>query len=352
MSKKSYQQENNKFKTLSDNLLHNMPDFMMEFYLAYETAFLPKTMYAYLTDMNDFFQYLVETAHLSDSVADLSILDLNGVTLKMYNEYLHSLRKRQDVRAESRKITSIKRICTFLLKVHTEFENSDFLSIEYPKLPKKEYVVSLNADEIEKVMDNVENGTTLTKRELKFHDNLKNRDVAILALMLGTGIRISECVGLDLKDVDLDNHSIHVFRKGSKEMNIYFSDSVQSALYLYMLERKEMKNINPGHENALFISQHHRRISDDAVRNLVKKYTPASIVGTKNITPHKLRSTYGQNLYNKEHDLYLVSDVLGHASANTTKLYAAVSDEQRKYAGTIEILHQKEEKANAENENK
>ena len=70
-------------------------------------------------------------------------------------------------------------------------------------------------------------------------------------------------------------------------------------------------------------------------------------MGSKKISPHKLRSTYGQNLYNKEHDLYLVSNVLGHESVNTTKLYAAVPDEKRKYAGNIEILRQ-----NTENDRK
>lgn len=343
MSKKSYQQENLKFKNLSDNLLQTMPFYVRDFYLTYETAILPKTMYAYLSDLNDFLNYLVNKAHLSNQIQNITLADLNSLKLKDYNEYLHDLRTRQDPRAESRKISAIKKIFTFLRETESEFNNPDFLSIQYPKLPKKESVIALDPDEIEKVMDNAEKGTTLTDRELKFHSNLKNRDVAILALMLGTGIRVSECVGLDVKDVDLNNHSINVYRKGMKEMNIYFSDSVQSALYLYLLERKEMKNIKPGHEDALFISQHHKRISDDAVRNLVKKYTPASIVGSKKISPHKLRSTYGQNLYNKEHDLYLVSNVLGHESVNTTKLYAAVPDEKRKYAGNIEILRQNTE---------
>lgn len=154
MSKKSYQQENLKFKNLSDNLLQTMPFYVRDFYLTYETAILPKTMYAYLSDLNDFLNYLVNKAHLSNQIQNITLADLNSLKLKDYNEYLHDLRTRQDPRAESRKISAIKKIFTFLRETESEFNNPDFLSIQYPKLPKKESVIALDPDEIEKVMDN------------------------------------------------------------------------------------------------------------------------------------------------------------------------------------------------------
>ena len=87
-----------------------------------------------------------------------------------------------------------------------------------------------------------------------------------------------------------------------------------------------------GHEEALFLSSQMKRMSVRTVENMVKKYTQ-TVTTSKNITPHKLRSTYGTALYQETGDIYLVADVLGHSDVNTTrKHYAALEDEQRRRA--------------------
>lgn len=149
--------------------------------------------------------------------------------------------------------------------------------------------------------------------------------------MLGTGIRVSECVGLNLNDIDLKNDGIRVHRKGGKEVTVYFSDELESLLLSYLAERKHMETAK-GHEEALFISLQMKRISVRSVEKLVKKYAKA-VAPLKKITPHKLRSTYGTNLYRETGDIYLVADVLGHSDVNTTKKhYAALEDDRRKKA--------------------
>ena len=164
-----------------------------------------------------------------------------------------------------------------------------------------------------------------------YHERTKTRDLALLTLMLGTGIRVSECVGLDIDDVDLKNNGIKIHRKGGAEVIVYFSDEVAEAVCRYLEERMGITAV-AGHENALFLSMQNRRITVRAVENLVKKYSKL-VTNLKNITPHKLRSTYGTSLYRETGDIYLVADVLGHKDVNTTrKHYAAIEDDRRRKA--------------------
>ena len=152
-----------------------------------------------------------------------------------------------------------------------------------------------------------------------------------MTLLLGTGIRVSECVGLNTDDIDFRNAGIHIFRKGGKEVIIYFGDEVEEALRMYQEERKRILPEN-SHEDAFFLSLQKKRISVRSVENLVKKYA-RTVTTLKNITPHKLRSTYGTSLYRETGDIYLVADVLGHSDVNTTrKHYAALEDSRRRSA--------------------
>lgn len=152
-----------------------------------------------------------------------------------------------------------------------------------------------------------------------------------MTLLLGTGIRVSECIGLNLNDVDFNVDGIRIHRKGGKEVIIYFGDEVEQALRAYLEERKKMIPA-PGNEEALFLSMQKKRMNVRSVENLVKKYSRI-VTPLKKITPHKLRSTYGTNLYRETGDIYLVADVLGHADVNTTKKhYAALEDERRRSA--------------------
>lgn len=153
----------------------------------------------------------------------------------------------------------------------------------------------------------------------------------MLTLLLGTGIRVSECVGLDIQDLDFETNGMKIHRKGGAEVILYFGDEVREALLDYLDER-ELITAKEGSEDALFLSMQRNRISVRAVENLVKKYS-RTVTTLKNITPHKLRSTYGTQLYKETGDIYLVADVLGHKDVNTTrKHYAAIEDERRRRA--------------------
>ena len=191
--------------------------------------------------------------------------------------------------------------------------------------------IRLDADEVAQLLDEVESGDSLSKNQQRFHEKTKVRDLALMTLLLGTGIRVSECVGLDINDIDFKNGGIHIHRKGGKEVTVYFGTEVETALQDYLDERND---IIPEEGSEMLSSplSRKKRMNVRSVENLVKKYAKI-VTPLKKITPHKLRSTYGTNLYRETGDIYLVADVLGHSDVNTTKKhYAALEDERRRSA--------------------
>ena len=209
-----------------------------------------------------------------------------------------------------------------------------------PKLHDKA-IIRLDTDEVALLLDFVESaGEHLTGQALNYYKKTRDRDIAILTLLLGTGIRVSECVGLDIKDVDFKNNGIMVTRKGGNQMVVYFGDEVAEALKNYMAGDREAATPLPGHEQALFLSTQRKRMGVQAVENMVKKYARQVTPNKKN-TPHKLRSTYGTSLYKETGDIYLVADVLGHKDVNTTKKhYAAIDDNRRRKAASAVKLRE------------
>ncbi|HKL98614.1 MAG TPA: tyrosine-type recombinase/integrase, partial [Mobilitalea sp.] len=195
-------------------------------------------------------------------------------------------------------------------------------------------------DEVARLLDEVENAENMTKTQQKYHEKTKLRDLALMTLLLGTGIRVSECVGLDIDDVDFEVNGIKIRRKGGYEVVVYFGTEVSDALLEYLAERKKLNPVE-GHTNALFLSLQLKRLNVRSVENLVKKYA-STVTKLKKITPHKLRSTYGTSLYRETGDIYLVADVLGHKDVNTTKKhYAAIEDSRRRSAANIVKLREK-----------
>lgn len=273
----------------------------------------------------------------------LSILDsIRREDIEEYLEYVTYYQKddreiTNEERGKSRKLASLRSFYNYFFQSELIEKNPAAL-IPMPKLHQKE-IIRLDADEVALLLDEVEDGDKLTKSQKRFHDKTKVRDTALLTLLLGTGIRVSECVGLDIEDVDFKNNGIKVRRKGGYEAIVYFGEEVEKALFDYLEQRKRIIPLS-GHEHALFLSMQNRRITVRAVENMVKKYA-STVTTLKKITPHKLRSTYGTSLYRETGDIYLVADVLGHKDVNTTKKhYAALEDERRRRAANAVKLRE------------
>ena len=232
-------------------------------------------------------------------------------------------------RGVKRKLASLRTFYNYYFKKELIDTNPAF-KVDMPKLHDKA-IVRLDSDEVSQLLDKVESGADLSKKQTFYHEKTKVRDMAILTLLLGTGIRVSECVGIDINDIDWKNNGVKVHRKGGAEVVVYFGEEVRESLLEYADER-ELINPLEGNENAFFLSMQRKRIGVRAVENLVKKYSKL-VTNVKNITPHKLRSTYGTALYQETGDIYLVADVLGHKDVNTTrKHYAALEDDRRRKA--------------------
>ncbi|OYP07087.1 integrase, partial [Lachnotalea glycerini] len=243
-----------------------------------------------------------------------------------------------DERGKMRKLAALRTFYNYYYKKEL-IEKNPALLVTMPKIHDKN-IVRLDVDEVASLLDEVEQGTGLTKKQQQFHSKTKLRDLAMLSLLLGTGIRVSECVGLDITDIDFKNGGIKIHRKGGNEVVVYFGEEVELALLNY-LEERELIIAEDKSQNALFLSLQNKRINVRSVENLVKKYSKL-VTQLKNITPHKLRSTYGTNLYRETGDIYLVADVLGHKDVNTTKKhYAAIEDERRRSAAKAVRLREK-----------
>ncbi len=305
------------------------------------------TRLAYAIDLNTFFTFLHDE-RVSFSEKDLRLMndeDLEKLTrndIIAYTEYLTYYLKASDDSSVPNKIfvnheLAIKRkLCTVRSFYDYLFKNQRISSnvtelVPLPKIHEKP-IIRLNKDEMVRMLEQAQSGDQLTGHQQKFQKITARRDYAILSLFLGTGIRVSECVGMNIGDVDLENNAFIVTRKGGNQVVLYFPPEVAEALADYMDERNGIETV-PGHEDALFLSLQRRRITQRAVQNLVKKYAAVAAPLKTKISPHKLRSTYATNLYNETGDIYLVADVLGHTSVDTTrKHYADMTDARRRMA--------------------
>ena len=331
-------------------MLSELPAFFKDFFRGIEPRTQSRTQIAYAYDIKIFLQFLLEEnpsiKKSYGNVTEIPISVLESLTVTDIEEYMEYLKYRDtDGKKISNKENAIKRKISTLKSVFKYFYRTEKISenimerVQLPKFHSKE-IIRLDIDEVAMMIDEAERGEGLSDRQRAYHGKTKVRDVALLSLLLGTGIRVSECVGLDISDVDFKNNGILIHRKGGKEVTVYFSDEVKEALQNYYDERVLILE-ESGHEGAFFLSMQNKRLSVRSVENLVKKY--AKIISPlKKITPHKLRSTYGTNLYKETGDIYLVADVLGHSDVNTTKKhYAAIEDDRRRSARNVVKLREK-----------
>lgn len=325
-------------------LLQELPAFARSYFRAIEPTSSTTTQIAYAHDLRVFFRFLMENnpALKNQDIVRLPVQILDQIQpedIEEYQEYLKLYEKdgggqvTNGERGMKRKMSALRSFYAYFYKRQLITANPT-LFVDMPKIHDKA-IIRLDADESAALLDYIEHcGDQLTGQKKIYWEKTKVRDLALITLLLGTGIRVSECVGLDVDDIDFKNNGIKVIRKGGNEMVVYFGEEVEEALKNYLEVRK---NITPiaGHENALFYSTQRKRLGVRAVENLVKKYA-REITTTKKITPHKLRSTYGTALYKETGDIYLVADVLGHKDVNTTKKhYAALEEDRRRQAASV-----------------
>ena len=338
-------------------VLSTMPRFAKAYFRAIEPTTSTRTRLSYAYDVRTFFRFLQEENPLfaKTDVTDWTVdmLDkLEASDIEEYQEFLKVYDIEKNMTGATREVSRItngekglKRKMSALRSFYAYYYKRQMIQrnptvlVDMPKLHEKA-IVRLDDAETANLLDYIEHGgDKLTGQKKMYYEKTKVRDLAIVTLLLGTGIRVSELVGLDVQDVDFRNGGIKVIRKGGSEMVVYFGEEVEKALLDYLEVREGITPV-AGHENALFYSTQKKRMGVQAVENMVKKYA-REITTTKKITPHKLRSTYGTSLYRETGDIYLVADVLGHKDVNTTrKHYAAMDDDRRRKAASAVKLRE------------
>ena len=332
-------------------MMKELPPFCTEFFRGIEPRTSTRTRIAYAYDLSVFFDFLKKENPVFSKMElmDFTLDHLDQITVTDLEEYMEYLKvyvsdenhkhMQNTEQGVFRKMSALRSFYGYFYKRQL-IEKNPTLLVDMPKIREKE-IIRLEADEVASLLDFVEHGGDhLTGQKRAYYEKTKERDLAIITLLLGTGIRVSELVGLNVDDVDFRNNGLHLIRKGRKEMTVYFGNEVADALEQYMEGSRKLVIPKEGHEDALFYSMQRRRIGVQAVQNLVKKYAK-EVTPLKKITPHKLRSTYGTALYQETDDIYLVAEVLGHSDVNTTrKHYAAMSDTRRRQAAGKVVLRE------------
>ncbi len=320
-------------------IMRELPSFTNGFFIALENNTTILTRVNYASDLRIFFQFLVNEVprFYGRQPTEITIEDIAALTvddLYIFMDYLN-LYAAQDERfienhehGKARKVACLRSFFKHFYKKGALEKNICEL-LDTPKLHEKP-IIRLEPDEVAALLDIVENGEELTETQRRYHKKNVKRDMAIMVLFLTTGIRVSELVSINIKDIDFKNRSFVVTRKGGNRVMLYFDEETAEALQSYIEERKAAGTYEL--PSPLFLSMQGKRISVRAVEKLVKKYS-AIAAPLKKISPHKLRSTFGTMLYGETGDIYLVADVLGHKDVNTTrKHYAAMSEDNRRRA--------------------
>jgi len=323
---KQYREESNaNIENKISELCALLPPKISEFNDSISFSTTPKTRLEYIKDLKTFMEYVVGTENL-DTPLNITLTILEDFNRRYFERYLTYLRRYEkdgkiytnDNAAVKRKLASLRRFYKYLYN-NDDIEKCNILKVENVTIKDKE-IVKMDARESNQFLNKVKSGTGTSDHASKYHEKLKTRDLAIIYLMLSSGIRVSECVGIDMEDVNFETSSVKVIRKGGKEETVYFSDEAAGYLMEYYEERKQIKT-DKKYEHALFLSTQKKRIGVRTVEIMVKKY--GSAVGLSSISPHKLRSTFATNLYRQSGDIKLVADKLGHSDINVTSSYYA-----------------------------
>lgn len=330
---------------LREEVLPSLPSFCKDFFVGIGMRTTALTRYNYATDLKLFFEYATLDGSVFEgmNITDVTLDDMQNVQkrdIERFLDYIDSYYsdsketyiKNKDS-AKARKLSAVRSLFAYLYKSDMLPENVT-LKVDVPKIREKE-IIRLEDEEVSDVLDELTCNNTFSsdRRNNYNNNNTKIRDNAIITLLLGTGIRVSELVGLNVSDIDFANSSFTVTRKGEKRSILYFSDDIGAVINDYLdFRAKILKKHGSEDPDALFLSLRDTRISVRAVEIIVKKYAQ-TVTPLKKITPHKLRSTYGTALYRATKDIYVVAEVLGHKDINTTKKhYAAISEDIKKEA--------------------
>ena len=307
------------------------PEFLNSF-LDYTTTILnksPNTIKEYNYDLNRFLKYLMYHLRLTTEknlddidIHSMTLETMNKVTLDDIDAYLFYLTNTFDSKpaTRARKAASIRVFFKYLAQKGMISQNPA-MNLESPKLGKR-MPKYLSLDDSKKLLE-VANNT---------NDRNNERDFAIITLFLNCGIRLSELVGINIKDIVFSEDKLNVIGKGNKERTIYLNKACVNAINSYLAVRPKT-GIKSGSEDALFLSERLERISRRTVQYIVKQELLKAGLDANKYSVHKLRHTAATLMYQYGNvDIRALQELLGHESISTTQIYTHVNNEQVRHA--------------------
>lgn len=313
------------------------PDFLNDF-LDYSSTILnksPNTMKEYNYDINHFLKFIKykfgmtkmddETGLSNVKVNDITLDTMSKIKLEDIHAFLGYMKETFHSKPATlaRKVASIRVFFHYLCNKSKKIPNNPALDLETPKLGKRlpKYLSLEQSRELLKV----------SKEPIPSshgnHDN-SSRNFAIITLFLNCGMRLSELVGINIKDIDFSENKLNVIGKGNKERTIYLNKACIDAINNYLIDRPR-EGVKFDSRDALFLSEQRRRISNRTVQYIVKEELKFAGIDANKYSVHKLRHTAATLMYKYGNvDIRALQELLGHESISTTEIYTHVDNEQ------------------------
>ncbi|MDO4860546.1 MAG: tyrosine-type recombinase/integrase [Bacillota bacterium] len=323
-----------------EEIQRQLPAFMRGFFAYLKGNVLPMTRLAYLSDIRFFCNYLISDTDLTEArlPRDISGAEFNEIKasdINLFIDYCRTYRveKENEIvfyensnKTLARKKSSVSVLFKQLYRDEIIDRNitDGFDPIRVPKAGEREIKV-LQDDEVMIMLDAVSTGSALTAKEHQYWEKTKRRDKAILILFLTYGLRLFELQQLNVSSFNFNRGEFKIYRKRDKEVIMPMNRSVTQVLQDYLdNERLDGDKIREGHEDALFLSLQGRRMTERAIRELVKKYTSIGLATSRKAgySPHKLRATAATSLIGRGNSIFDVQALLDHEQVTTTQLYA------------------------------
>ena len=268
-------------------------------YLIIEKKYSKNTVSSYEKDLKKF-------------SSNLKNKKINEITRKDIQNYLKDLNKDHNPRSTSRNISTLKSFYKYL-KINKIVKVNPMDQINNPKT-KKALPKVLSEEEINDLLD------------IELKTNFDYRNKAMLELMYSSGLRVSELINLNVNDIDLENDTVKIFGKGSKERIIPLNDFAKEALREYiMVHRKEL--FKHGENNYLFLNNHGNKMTRQGFFKILKKIAQEKNIKT-DFSPHTLRHSFATHLLKYGADLRSIQELLGHSDISSTQIYTHVTNEK------------------------
>lgn len=314
-------------------ILNELPDFVQDFFTSMiVNSKSSRTILEYAYEIKCFLIYVSEKTNTP--IKDISEKNIEELTASFIERYLGELSKSQNTLSENtraRKLSALRSFYGYYYK-NKRISSNPCQLVDMTKKHKKD-VEALSRDEIAALIEVVENGYGLTEKEMTYYEKTKLRDKAIIYVLTGTGMRVSELCGLDILDYDYDNACLNIIRKGGNFDKVFVGETVEEVLLEYLEHGRDI--LKPyQNETALFVSLQGKRMSVRSVEKMVKKY--AILANLPSSThAHTLRASFATSLYEETGDVYMIKEALNHSSLETSKHYIGGSTERKRKAARI-----------------